>query len=291
MITVSQCVICEGRIERLRNALVSPFLAERIWDRTAFDVELVRCKECGFIFYNPRLEDSELGRLYQGYRLPEYLAIRNSHEPWYTSKMNASLASPASYGQRRERIGKLLSPHLQGRQVKRVLDHGGDRGDLVDGLIDGAQAFVFDISGVTPVGGVKAVSDPTDCKADLTINSNVLEHVGFPLNVARAVFNSASKGSLVFLEVPCEIPTGIYRIARRIAQTGMVAIFRPAKVSSLLSTKALYLMHEHINYFTLPTLERLTEISGGRIIASGLYRMSGAGGTADMGWTLSEAPV
>jgi hypothetical protein len=288
MITVNKCVICEGRIQFLKHALAAPFLAERIWNRKAFEINLVCCEDCGFTFYNPRLEDSELARLYVGYRLSEYFAARNSHEPWYTSKMNAALASPASYKQRRDRLAEILRPHLQGRQIKKVLDHGGDRGDLVSGLIDGAEAFVFDISGVNSADGVRAVSDPSVCAADLTINSNVLEHVGFPVSIARSIFGSASKGALVFLEVPCEMPVGAYRIARRVAQIGLVAILRPGKGLQILTPKALYLMHEHINYFTLSSLEKLTQISGGRIIASGIYRASGAGGTSDMGWTLSE---
>ena len=64
MIEVSKCVICEGAIVQLKRALVAPFLAERIWNRTPFCVGLVQCESCGFMFYNPRLDDDELHRLY-----------------------------------------------------------------------------------------------------------------------------------------------------------------------------------------------------------------------------------
>ncbi|MDE3202517.1 MAG: methyltransferase domain-containing protein [Acidobacteriota bacterium] len=272
----------------MKKALIAPFLAQRIWNRQAFEIDLVRCTSCGFSFYNPRLEDSELARLYSGYRLNEYFEARHSNEPWYTSKMNAGLASPESYTHRRKLLAEILRPHLAGRKIRKVLDHGGDRGDLVASLIDGAEAYVFDISGVKPADGVLSVSDPSQCEADLTINSNVLEHVGFPVSVGRSIFRSVREGSLVFLEVPCENPAALSRIARRVAQIGLLAILRPSKFLRLLSPKALYLMHEHINYFTLSSLEKLTQICGGRIIASGLYSSSGAGGTADIGWTLSE---
>ena len=55
MIEASQCVICEGAIIQLKRALVVPFLAKRIWNRTPFCVSLVKCETCGFMFYNPRL--------------------------------------------------------------------------------------------------------------------------------------------------------------------------------------------------------------------------------------------
>ncbi|MGA8088770.1 MAG: methyltransferase domain-containing protein [Terracidiphilus sp.] len=246
----------------------------------------MRCTDCGFSFYNPRLENDELQRLYESYRLPEYLEMRNSFEPWYTPKMNAELASSSFYKKRRERLSKTLAPHLEGRQIRRVLDHGGDRGDLVAGLFPEAEAFVFDISGVAPADGVKAVSDPTECAADLIINSNVLEHVGFPLALAKQILDSAQADSLVFLEVPCEIPTGAYRVARRVAQIAVTTAMRPAKSSALMTPKALYLMHEHINYFTVRSLETLMKCAGGTIIAAGSYESSSVAGMAQFAWCL-----
>ena len=68
MIEVSRCVVCDGEIRELRQALVSPFLAKRIWNRPPFPVTLAECQACGFIFYNPRLDDDEAMRLYSGYR-------------------------------------------------------------------------------------------------------------------------------------------------------------------------------------------------------------------------------
>lgn len=288
VIPVDKCVICDGQIHLLRRALVAPFLAKRIWNRDAFPIDLDTCSKCGFAFYNPRPSDAELHREYSGYRSPEYLALRNSYEPWYTARMNADLSSDEEYRVRRTRLSETLKTHIPGRKIHRILDHGGDHGDLVAGLIDGAQAFLYDISGAAPAAGVKAISDPSSCSADLTINSNVLEHVGFPRVTAEAVFKSTPIGSLVFLEVPCEIPTGTYRLSRRFAQIGLVAVLRPTKVKALLTPRAFYLMHEHINYFTLEALLILTRKSGGRIIASGTYPFSNAAGSAEVAWSLSE---
>ena len=45
-------------------------------------------------------------------------------------------------------LSATITKHTQGRAIRRILDHGGDRGDLVSGLIAGADAFVYDISGI-----------------------------------------------------------------------------------------------------------------------------------------------
>jgi hypothetical protein len=47
-------------------------------------VDLVRCKGCTFIFYNPRLDDDTLHKLYKNCRNHEYQRARHASKPWYT---------------------------------------------------------------------------------------------------------------------------------------------------------------------------------------------------------------
>jgi hypothetical protein len=286
MIEVSQCVICDGPIKQLKRALVAPFIARRIWNRTPFCVDLVRCETCAFMFYNPRLDDDDLRRLYSNYRGEEYQQMRHASEPWYTPAFNADLASPASYETRRAKLAPILRQHLGERKINRVLDHGGDRGDLVVGLLDGAETFVYDISGVTAAAGVTATSDPAACKADLIINSNVLEHVGFPRLLVRDILQAAPDGGLVFLEVPCEFPFGLTRISRRLAQIGVMALAHPTLTRFVVRPACLYMMHEHINYYTEQCLAALMRSSGGAVVAVGRYPLSARAGKADMAWCL-----
>jgi hypothetical protein len=288
MIEVTSCVICAGEIRTLRRALVAPFIARRIWDKKPFNIDLACCRKCGFIFYNPRLDEGDLQNLYTGYRSQEYQKMRYRYEPWYSEKMNAALGLPESYAQRRSVLSGILKTHLRGRKIRRVLDHGGDRGDLAAGLIDGAEAFVYDISGVSPVANVTAVSDLAACQADLIINSNVLEHVGFPRDLVTRILQALPDGGLVFIEVPCEDPFGSYRLARRIAQVSLTMLLRPKSATSLIQPSALYMMHEHINYFTERSLSELMRNAGGRAIASGSYPISGAAGRADIAWYLGS---
>ena len=286
MVEVTDCVICGGGIRRLKRALVAPFVAERTWKRKPFCVDLVKCESCGFIFYNPRLDDADLRNLYLNYRSDEYQKMRYASEPWYTQRFNKDLASASSYEFRRGRLGPILKQTLGRRKISRILDYGGDRGDLVAGLIEGAEPFVYDISGVAAAEGVTATSDPAGCKADLIINSNVLEHVGFPRILIGEILNAAPKDGLVYIEVPCELATGLTRILRRIAQIGIMTIMRPAQAAHVLRLSSLYMMHEHINYFTEHTLAELVKSCGGTVIAAGSYASSGRAGNADMAWCL-----
>lgn len=286
MVKVSNCVICEGAIRRIKRALVSPFLAARIWNRRPFCVDLVECKVCGFMFYNPRLDNAEAGRLYAGYRSEEYQRMRHVSEPWYTVRFNAQLGSHAAYERRRPVLAAILRQHIGKREIRRVLDYGGDRGDLVRGLVDGAAAFVYDISGLSAVDGVAPTSDPAECKADLVINSNVFEHVGFPRLLLEDIVKATPPGGTVFLEVPRESPLGLARVFRRVAQLGIVALARPALARHVLRPASLYLMHEHINYFSEQSLATLMRSCGCSVIGAGSYVMDSGVEKAPMVWCL-----
>jgi hypothetical protein len=240
----------------------------------------VGCDACGFRFYNPRLEPDEEARLYADYRSPEYWQMRHDSEPWYTVKLNTSLGSPASYEARRTQLQSILGRQIKCDQIRRVLDYGGDRGDLVRGLVSGAEAFVYDISGVPPVDGVKAVTNPAECAPDLIVNSNVLEHVGFPQQLVKQMLQVAPVGGMIFLEVPVENPFGFGRLARRTTQIGLVGLLRPRLAPQVVRPATLYMMHEHVNYFTEESLSKLMQTASCTVMA--------AGRSGDMAWCLGR---
>ncbi len=133
-----------------------------------------------------------------------------------------------------------------------------------------------------------STTDPAGCNADLIINSNVLEHIGFPRLLLTEIFEAAPKGGLVFLEVPCELVFGLARVSRRLAQIGVMAFGRPALARYVVHPASLYMMHEHINYFTEQSLTALMRSCGGTVIAAGSYHSMGRAGKADMAWCLGS---
>jgi hypothetical protein len=289
--TVRSCVVCGGRISVRKKGSVAPFLARRIWNRPAFPIDLVKCEQCDFLFFNPRLDPDEEGRLYSQYRAEEYRQMRHSAEPWYTERFNAGLTRPELMQARRERLSEVLAHHLAGRTISSVLDFGGDRGALVRGLIPGAKPYVYDISAVAPEPGVERAGDLAACRArgfDLILNSNVLEHVGFPRVLLEQIRSVASDKTLVFIEVPFESPFSRELVVRRIVQLGVLLAARPSIGWSLAGPRGLCLMHEHINYFGTKSLGALMTSCGWSVIAADSYRCDSPSGGDTMGWCLAK---
>ena len=110
-------------------------------------------------------------------------------------------------------------------------------------MLEGPETFIYDISGVPPAAGVTATAAPAECRADLLVNSNVLEHVGFPRLQVSGILHAAPGGSLVFLEVPCELPFGLTRIFRRLAQIGIMALTHPSLAEFIVRPATLFMMH------------------------------------------------
>jgi hypothetical protein len=240
------------------------------------------------MFCNPRPEEAELQREYDDYHSEEYLRLRHSFEPWYTAKFNADLGSAAHYQGRRAKLVPILREILSDRKINRVLDYGGDHGSLVIGVFDSAELFLYDISGAAADPGVIPTSNPAECKADLIINSNVLEHVGFPRVLVNEILQAAPEGGLMFFEVPCEHALGLKRIVRRIAQIGIMTLARPSLARHVFRPASLYMMHEHINYFTEHCLVTLVSSCGATVLASGSYPLTSPAGNEDVAWCLAR---
>jgi hypothetical protein len=255
------------------RAFYSPFIAKRIWNRRPFPIELLTCKTCGFIFANPRFEPAEEKILYAGYRAAEYQNERHTCEPWYTEGFNRSLFSPEVLTKRRGPLAAIFREHVP-QSVKTILDFGGDRGDLFEGLIPGSSTCVYDISGVEPVHGVRALRSMNECAAygfDLIACSNVLEHVGSPRNIVDEMNKIAAPDTLFFIEVPSESPFGTAGFVKRFAQQLILLGARPGLAFSMLPFDFVRLVHEHVNFFSVESLVKLMQVAGLEVFAKGLY--------------------
>jgi SAM-dependent methyltransferase len=274
MINVAECVVCGTAIRKVERGLVAPFLAERIWGREAFAAEYLHCDQCDFGFFNPRLEPAEEVRLYAGYRDEEYLRIRHSTEPWYTAKLNNSFDDTETMNARRRKLQEIFNRELPPSGPASVLDFGGDRGELIHSLFPAAEKFVYDISNVDPLPGIKSLSlrESESVKFELIICSNVLEHVASPKRLLSEIESIAVPGTLIFLEVPVETPRNWRTIAKRLAQEGILLGTRPSLAVSLLKLRSINVMHEHLNFFSLRSLQRLaSSIKRWKLASSGQY--------------------
>lgn len=273
--------------------MVSPFLARRIWKRDPFPIELTKCEKCGFLFFNPRLELEEEARHYSGYRDSEYQSMRQSVEPWYTPRFNRNITNSDFLQLRKSKVTEILRPHLSNRQAPTILDFGGTHGELVQGLIPGARSYVYEVSGVEPFDGVGRCADLDECRNhqfDLIISSNVLEHVGNPRALVQEMRQVAGPGTMLWVEVPFESPIGFRLIMRRLAQEAILCLRRPSVALLQAKPAMLYLMHEHVNFFTLKALEYLLGTGGWNFIASGKYDVRGPLGYQEFIWAAGQIP-
>ena len=292
MKTVSSCPSCAGTASRCGRALVAPFIAKRIWGRDPFEIALMKCAGCGFYFFNPRLEPEEETRLYTGYRGPEYQGMRQDFEPWYTPHFNQKITDPDFLKLRKSKVSEILSEHLPNGKSLKILDFGGAQGELVKDLIPGALPYVYDVSGVQPLPGVRSCPDLNHCRSlesELIISSNVLEHVGSPRSVVQQMRQVAASGTVLWVEVPHESPEGSPLILRRLIQEACLVLLRPRVALSLARPGALHLMHEHVNFFNLQSLETLLRCSGWDVTDSGTYGLRGPLGQQEWVWALAKA--
>lgn len=274
MIAETRCLICGTETAAGQRGIVAPFLARRIWKGDAFPAEYRHCEVCDFGYFTPRMEPAEEGRLYAGYRDERYLCERHSTEPWYTAKLNDSFDSPETLEARRKVLQRLFAQHLSG-DPKKILDFGGDRGELIQAVFPRAEKFVYEISGVPPLEGIRSVSltEGAQIGFDLIICSNVLEHVAYPKQLLDQIDSMAQPGTFIFLEVPIEAPDDARTVAKRLAQEAVLLIMRPSLAISLLKLRSTRVMHEHLNFFSLSALRQLAaSVQSWKEVASGRYK-------------------
>ena len=156
------CVICNSNNLNKYSAIVSPFLAERIWGIKSFPLKLFWCKDCDFIFYNLRPNDHEVSRLYNNYRDHAYQKQREKHEKWYTEQINHLISGDTELKNRKAATYEIIKSHIDMHQVNTILDYGGDRGQFIIDEFTNATKYVYDISNVNPVAGVNTINNKTD---------------------------------------------------------------------------------------------------------------------------------
>lgn len=272
------CPACGASGWTTYPALVAPFVAEHALQGTSRSAipatRLAECNECGLRFFEDRLTDSEVARLYDGYRGDRYYETRHRHEPWYTRAANDGIGDDL---ERRKTIERFLRRKVT--HVGAILDFGGDRGQYIpQGIAD--ENFVHDISGVAPEPGVMALATEKELEGrsfDLVLLCHVLEHASEP----RALLEKIApllrdRDSYLYVEVPYERAklsfvgrgNGYARWLETLAKVrpALTAIdfystvFR--RKLDVVPPLGLLKLHEHINYFAEDSLRAVLEAAG-----------------------------
>lgn len=255
------CVCCGSLALKKFPAILMPFVAHRAlgWEPVEITDEWglktikngmaysicnsVLCTHCGLLFLDIRFNESEMNSLYDGYREKQYTELREKYEPGYkvrNDELNADMHYISD-------IEQFLSPYLD--FPVSILNWGGDSGKNTPFRNKSKLFHIYDISNKSVIDGAKKIDKLTaiNTQYDLIVCSNVLEHVPYPAEVVFDMKNSMKKGTILYIEVPHE------------------NIIRTADTETDLHKKKKH-WHEHINFFTKKSLQKLLNGCGLTII-------------------------
>ena len=278
MYFVDRCVVCDSGSLARWPAVTSPFVAEIARLPAPIRCALAECAGCGHRFFDLRLDEAEIARLYAHYRGDAYFALRHRWEPWYTRAANDAIGhDPAEIAGRRAYVLDFLRRSLPGG-VSSVLDYGGDEGQFIPPELS-REKFVYEVSDVRPVAGVTRL-DALDRGFDLVMVCHVLEHTSDPLKFLRELRGKVRAGWM-YAEVPLERPRvfKLHANGGRGEQATWIRRARPLWLgldfySTLFRVKLGVVpplgpikLHEHLNFFSANSLRTLFERAGYSVTA------------------------
>jgi hypothetical protein len=283
MYYVDRCVVCESKSFVRYPAVSSPFISQIVQWRQPLRCTLDECTSCGHRFYDLRLDDSEMARLYANYRGKAYFALRHSWEPWYTATVNDSIGHDRrEIDSRRAYVLDFLRKSLPPAVFAgEVLDYGGDKGQFMPPEL-GKHKYVFEVSDQEPIEGVVHLTERRALRRhfDLVMLCHVLEHLSNPikfLSELRDQLGPATGEQWTYAEVPLERPRLLKRPIAGPARRGEAAWITRSRrlwlfldLCSTLSRKKLdtvppfgiIKLHEHLNFFSSRSLRTLFERAG-----------------------------
>jgi Methyltransferase domain len=280
MYRIDACPCCESQDLQLWPAIVSPFIATYACGSKPQPCNLRECRSCSFRFFDSRMTDEEIARLYAGYRGDEYYKARHACEPWYTRTANDGIGGDTNeITSRKQNLTAVLGDRA--KSITTVLDYGGDRGQMIPDNL-GRERFVYEISDAPAVDGVERITKLDGRKFDFVMLAHVLEHCSQPKDMLNTLKPLLHERSLLYLEIPFERPTMRMAGSGNLQRSYLNMLLGMAPLLKLVdfySTVArvkfntipplgLQKCSEHLNFFTPASLKALLERNGLELIQS-----------------------
>lgn len=295
MVLEERCLICGNTKLKEAPSFVAPFVSNRVWKKSPFGVNLLYCIRCDFMFFDLRPDDRDMSALYEDYRGKSYLEERERYEPG-TTALHATFHSPEILRWRRNHLNDLLLEiGWRSKNGDCVLDHGGDDGGFLNiQLFTNAKKFVYDLSGVKAadkVVSIRSKEELASYKYSFIMSSNVLEHVSYPLDYLEGLKALSDAGTLFYFEIPIEFAR--YRFYRHMlwalfSSLGMrnQEMFRSSRILRKFLPPQ---FHEHLNFFSLKSIETMLEKAGFKMrLVREIDWPLPTGGVAKMGIVLAN---
>lgn len=250
----TQCICCGGLNLQKSPAILMPFVSHRALGLPPANIDAswglrmipqgiayclcntLQCMQCGVLFMDIRFSDREMQRYYQGYLGKEYEDLREHYEPGFRSRNESLKAQHQFLHLAREFILKHTNP-------KHILDWGGGNGINTPIIGGGRQVDVYDIGEGPTTPGTSRISKAQAFSShyELIVCRHVLEHIPYPLDVLKEINQCMKKETFLYIEVPHE-----------------AIMVDKSNINP--SDKRHW--HEHINFFSIPSLEHLLRFCG-----------------------------
>jgi hypothetical protein len=233
----TRCPACDGTHYKVTPAVLTPFVAERVFGWQTIYTERViaysicntmRCLACGCVFCDIRFDPVEMRRLYAGYMGAEYTAMRDKYERGWKPPNNLNHAQAVEW---------FLSPYRLSFPVS-ILDWGGDTGRDTPFKDRCRKLDIYDIGTNSVQWGTRV--DAPRPPYGLVVCSNVLEHDPYPAQILTEIHKAMDAATILYVEVPYNSP--------------------------VMESKTYW--HEHINFFTEASISRLLSRCGLEVITS-----------------------
>jgi len=237
MYAEQKCVACHSTNITTAPAKLARFVAWKALDVPVdadIEVQGMQCLDCSFVGSVDRFLPQEEHNLYNDYRGTEYTRIRTICEPEYpkiTEFIEHDYCDNRKIG-----ISALIKKHVDVTKITNMLDYGGDTGSMIPDTLVDSNKYVYDISEVPTIPGVKKYNQyKSDQPFNFIMCCHVLEHKPDPDDLLEDIKRFGNANTWFYFEVPNN-------------PNPFIGTF-----------------HEHINFFNLTSLTALLERNGFRI--------------------------
>lgn len=268
-----KCIICGSDKVQTIQTKISDFLVAKIFgeDEVGNDyaVNLCHCEECTFSFYDRRLTDEESNRLYDGYRGAEYQRIREKYDCWYTEKINDAINNDSMALKEQQRVIEKMVRENVPINIRVALDYGGNQGDTFTDFLGTEEKYVYDISDIDVKGGGKKIGSYQELLEhhfDFIMCNMTLEHVSYPKDFVKLLYDIGSSDTYYYLEVPSENPfeKNKFSVMKNFGLFYNTHYSKSRLIKHYFNLKRQpYMpMSEHVNFFTPTAIKTLMTESG-----------------------------
>jgi hypothetical protein len=226
----------------------------------------------------------QMQNLYDQYRGNDYFIMRNKYEPWYTDQINKGIGDEKEFDLRRKVLIKNLDENHIFNNFKHVLDHGGDKGQMISpsGGLNAEFRAVCELSGVDTEEGVTRISQEKarEIEWDLILSCHVIEHLPDPFSYLNDILALGNSNTTYFFEVPYEKHIISYFCSQSYYVSWLNLLAKHEKLMMLFDFysvvtrkifKRVFLggftaLREHLQFFTVKGFSELLNSSGFKVV-------------------------